>query len=504
MVRNRDESTEPRPSTLTVEARVPVTLGSSGWLVFDLVILLYWAFVIILIVAEDRDPTAALGWLLVLVSLPFVGLVIYFFFGRNWPVISQRSAKVKHVKATTASFMKGVHGRHRERALAFTGALARPWVQRNVNLIEKTVATPPMPVRTCEVYGDGAEYFDVLLADLAGAKRFVHMSYFIWGRDELTARITATLLDRLAAGVEVRILNDFVGCLTYKKDELKRLEAAGAMIGSDLTGIARLNYSNHRKITVVDAEIGHSGGFNVGQEYIDGGKRFPAWRDTGIRMTGPGVADLEKLFDMRWLEAQQENLFDARYFPDPALPSGEIMVQTVHHGHDDPWHSVTRSYQVAISGARDRIQVQTPYFVPDPTTMDVLLNAAASGVQVDLMTTSWLDKKFPWWAAESFFEDFLEAGGRIFQWQKGFFHAKSITIDGEACAIGTLNLDIRSLKINKELMVWVYDRDIAAQHEQIFLNDLRDCRELTLDEVHSWGRVRRFRNSFARLFSNLL
>ena len=474
------------------------------WLLIDAVLLAYWLAVVVFIVSEDRNPTAALAWLLVLIALPVLGLVLYFFFGRNWPEITQRSPATRRVREAVGRFMPTVYRPHRARARALASDEDRPWVRRNIHLVEHKLATPPLPVRTCDFHGNGEEYFDALLADLAGAQRFIHMSYFIWKQDALTARITEVLLDRLAAGVEVRILNDFLGCLRHPKDEMKRLAEAGAIVKADVTGLARLNYRNHRKITVVDAEIGHTGGFNVAQEYIDGGKRFPGWRDTGMRITGPGVADLEKLFDIRWLEAHGEDLFDARYYPDPSLPSGDIMVHTVHHGYDDPWHTLTRSYQLAISGARDRVLLQSPYFVPDQSTLDALVNAAAGGVRVDLMTTSWIDKKIPWWAAESFFEPFLAAGGRIWQWEKGFFHAKSLTIDGTACAVGTLNLDIRSLRINKELMVWVYDPEVAARHEQLFLDDLRDCRELTLDEVRSWGRGRRLRNSASRLFSNLL
>lgn len=480
------------------------TIDVTVLLLVETLLLAYWLAVVLLIVSEDRNPTAALAWLLVLIALPVVGLVIYFFFGRNWPEITQRSPKTKRVRAAVGGFMPAVYAPHRHQVSAFTSAEDRPWIRRNVHLVEQKASTPPLPVRSCDLYGTGEEYFDVLLADLAGAQRFVHLSYFIWKQDALTARISEVLLDRLAAGVEVRILNDYIGCLRQPKDELERLAAAGAIVRADVTGLARLNYRNHRKITVVDAEIGHTGGFNIASEYIDGGKRFPAWRDTGMRITGPGVADLEKLFDIRWLEAHGEDLFDARYYPDPSLPAGDVLVQTVHQGYDDPWNAVTRSYQLAISGAKDRVQLQSPYFVPDQSTMDVLVNAAAGGVRVDLMTTSWLDKRIPWWAAESFFEPFLAAGGRIWQWQKGFFHAKSLTIDGTACAIGTLNLDIRSLRINKELMVWVYDPEVAARHERLFLDDLRDCRELTLDEVRAWGRGRRLRNSASRLFSNLL
>jgi len=477
---------------------------SGFWFVFDLAILAYWVGVSILVISEDREPTAALAWLLVLFAVPFLGLVIYFLFGRNWPEIIQKAPVTKRLQVLLRGFMPSVYGPYQAQSEQFKAGSEREWIDRVVSLAEQKVGAPPLPVRTCDVYGSGAEYFDVLIADLASAKRFIHMNYFIWGHDELTARITEVLMERIAAGVEVRILNDYLGCMAYAKDELKALAAAGALVGSDISQLSRANYRNHRKITVVDSEIGHSGGFNVGQEYIDGGKKYPAWRDTGIRMTGAAVADLEKLFDMRWYEVYGENLFDAKYYPDPTLPAGDIMVQTVHQGYDDPWNAVTRTYQLAISGARDRVQLQSPYFVPDPTTIDVLINAAAGGVKVDLMTTAWPDKKIPWWAAESFFEPFLAAGGRIWLWEKGFFHAKALTIDGEACAIGTLNMDIRSLRINKELMVWVYDPEVVARHEQLWHDDLRDCRELTLEDVRGWGWRRRFRNSASRLLSNLL
>lgn len=476
----------------------------SLWLVLDLIILLYWVGAILLIVSEDRDPTASLAWLLVLVALPFVGMAIYFFFGRNWSAISQRSRVRRDVLAATSAFMPQVHRPYVNRVAAFRAEPPSDWAGRMSTLVSTKVGSPPLPVRTCEIFEHGDEYFDVLIADLASAQRFIHLSYYIWGADELTARITAVLLERLAAGVEVRILNDSFGSLPYSKREMRRLKAAGALVGSDMKGLARLNYRNHRKIAVIDAEIGHTGGFNVKQEYIDGGRRFPAWRDTGLRLAGPGVADLEKLFDIRWYEVFRENLFRPEYYPDPALPAGDIMVQTVHHGHDDPWHSITRAHQVAIAGAKERVLLQSPYFVPDATTMDALVNAAASGVQVDLMTTKHLDKRIPWYAAETYFRTFLRAGGRIWQWEKGFFHCKSLTVDGVACSIGTLNLDMRSLRLHKELMVWIYDEDLAAEHEAIFEADRAGCRELTLSEVEQWSFLRRFRNSAARLFSNLL
>jgi cardiolipin synthase len=478
-------------------------MSISFWAILEIALVAYWIGVSVLVIAQDREPTATLAWLLVLFAMPFLGLVVYFFFGRDWPHNIQRAPATHRLQEIIGRFMPSVYAPFAARSREFVAGLDDEH-ERIARVAERKLGVPVLPVRTCDLYGSGEEYFDVLVADLASAKRFIHMNYFIWGKDELTARITRVLLDRLAAGVEVRILNDLVGCIAYSKSELHDLRRAGAKVGWDLAQLARVNYRNHRKITVVDAEIGHSGGFNVGQEYIDGGKRFPAWRDTGIRITGPAVADLEKLFDMRWYEVFGEDLFQTGYYPDASLPPGDTMVQTVHQGFDDPWNAATRAHQLAISGARSRVLIQSPYVVPDQTTLDVIKNAAAGGVRVDFMTTGWLDKHVPWWAAESYFERMLQAGVHIWLWEKGFVHAKTLTVDGEACAIGTLNLDMRSLRINKELMVWVYDAAVARESERLFEEDLRDCREVTLDEIRSWSRLRRFRNSSARLLSNLL
>lgn len=474
------------------------------WPIAYAVLAVYWVAVAVLIISENRDPTAALAWLLVLIALPGVGLVLYFFFGRNWPAIARRSKKRQHTRAVARRFMQPYYAHYDAIHPKLEGQHPESWIRHDSHLITRLAEAPPMTVRTCDIHPEGQPYFDVLIADLAAAERFIHMSYYIWKDDVLTERITDVLVERLRAGVEVRVLNDWFGAAPFSRRTMKRLREAGAIVRFDVTGIAKLNYRNHRKITVVDAEIGHTGGFNVAQEYIDGGSRFPAWRDTGLRLTGPGVAELEKLFDVRWLEVDGEDLFQERYYPDPSLPPGDIVVQTVHHGFDDPWLAATRAHQVAISGARDRVLIQTPYFVPDPPTLQAITNAAAAGVRVELMLTGMLDKNIPWYAAETYFEQLLEAGVHIYRWEKGFFHAKSLTVDGKATSIGTLNLDVRSLRLHKELMVWIYDDAAARRSEEIFAADLQGCVALTLDDIHQWSWLRRFRNSAARLFSNLL
>jgi cardiolipin synthase len=247
---------------------------------------------------------------------------------------------------------------------------------------------------------------------------------------------------------------------------------------------------------------------NVGQEYIDGGDRFASWRDTHVRLAGQAVAALEQLFAARWFEHRRarEDLFAERYMPlpDPDAAATGILVEVAAQGVEDPWDSARRAHMVAIAQAERSVFVQSPYFVPDYGIYDQLINAALSGVDVRLMMTGLADKRLPLWAAQTYYRGLLEAGGRIYQYTAGFFHPKTIVVDGSLSAVGTMNMDNRSLKLHKELMLWVYDEEFARQVQQSFLADMEHCREVTLEDVEAVGRLRHFRNQAARLLSNVL
>ena len=369
--------------------------------------------------------------------------------------------------------------------------------------IRKENGSYPLPADSVEIFATGAEKFACLERDLAAATSFIHMEYFIWEQDELTQRITRILLERLAAGVEVRLLYDYIGSFSFKKDELRKLAAAGAQVSADVKYLFKLNYRNHRKIVVIDGVIGYTGGMNLGQEYIDGGKRFPSWRDTHLRLTGQAVAELEKLFALRWFEDEHDDLLEDRHLP-PTIDApldGQVLTQLVAHTIEDPWEAGRRAHMIAISQAQRTLNLQSPYFVPDEGIYDAMINAALSGVDVRLMMTGLIDKKLPFWAAQTYYEPLLRAGAHVYLYEAGFFHAKTIAVDSRICAVGTMNLDIRSLRLHKELMVWMFDERLTRQLEDIFERDLLHCREMTLADVQAVGRWHRFRNSFARLFS---
>jgi cardiolipin synthase len=475
------------------------------WIGYVLLVL-YWVAAIVVIVAEDREPTVTLLWILILVLLPGAGLVIYFFAGRDWKRIHARQRWVKDLRALREPFLKPFYARYRAYSDAALAAYHGTSTERLIRAICTERGNGPLPVNDLAIWPSGAEYFPHLIADISKAQRSIHMQYYTWERDELTTEICAALTERLEAGVEVRILNDFLGSLRYRKDQLEALKVAGARVGSDMTQFGRINYRDHRKITVIDETIGHTGGLNIGQEYIDGGAKFPSWRDTGVRFTGPAVGELQKLFADRWYEVFRENLFSPRYFPplDTEVVEHPTMVHVVAQGVEERWSSSSRAHEIAISGAQKRVSLQSPYWVPDPTMLDVFINAALSGIEVRFMMTGLPDKRLAYQAAESYWEPVLRAGGHVYLYMAGFLHAKTIVVDSTVSAVGTMNLDIRSLRLNQELMVWIYDEDVARRQEEIFEADLEKCVEVTLEDIASWSAFRRFRDSASRLGSNLL
>lgn len=466
---------------------------------------LYWLMVLVVLVNDQRDPTKTLAWLFILSFLPLLGLIFYYFFGRNWRKMAEQNGLHEFRESLAGPSLAEIRAGHADATQA-----AREWADDHgyaglVRLIEQSEGTVPLPACDVRILPSGAEKFALLKEELAAATQTINIQYFIWERDQLTAELVEILLERIAAGVEVRMLNDFIGNLPYRKSELKRLAAAGAHIHSDVRQLNKANYRNHRKIVVIDGLRGYTGGINVGQEYIDGGSRFPAWRDTHVRFCGPAVAELQKLFALRWYQATRENLFIPRFFPqEHPLEGSCVPVQIVATSVEDKWQSARRAHIMAMSRARKRIWIQSPYFVPDEQVYETLVNAALAGVDVRLMMTGMPDKKTAWYAAHTYFGLMLEAGARIFFYNRGFMHAKTLTVDGQVLAIGTMNIDIRSLELHKELMVWFLDEALARDHEAIFTKDLAHCEEYTLEKLNSLTRYEVLRNSAMRLASSLL
>ncbi|MGE5720379.1 MAG: cardiolipin synthase [Nocardioidaceae bacterium] len=470
-------------------------------------VLLTAAGVVVTLATDDRDPSIVLAWLFVIVLAPVLGLVAYFLVGRNLRAPGRWTTR----RRKPAGAMEEAH-------LAPTGGAATDFAEAAVEQLQGSPAgrvativmteggTEPMPADDVRLYFAGADKFRDLLADLAAATNHIHLMYLIWEQDELTAKVTETLLDRLDAGVRVHILYDWLSSLPYKKAELHRLTEKGAVVMPCYRRVPQLNYRNHMKIVIIDGDIVYSGGMNLGQEYIDGGARFDLWRDTHFRLTGPVASPYLELFAATWVRTGGPgDVLDGPPERPPAPLTREATpVQVVHSSASTPTAAIRNLFIVALTAARRRVWIQSPYFVPDEPTLTALCVAASSGVDVRLMMTGLPDKRLPFYAAHAYFGQVLASGVRVYQYTAGFMHAKSVLMDDDLVVLGTCNWDIRSLLLHDEVVAVIHGSEQVAECAGHFESDLRCCHEVTVEQMDSLGSLRRARNSLCRLTSRLL
>ena len=464
--------------------------------------LVLWLYVMVTLILEDREPADTLAWAFALLLLPVVGIIFYFFAGRDWAAIDAKKGSLKGYLISESEALAPFYARTEAARQRFESLYAGTFVNRLRTAIRRENGFRIVTADAAEIFETGSGKFERLKEDLSSAKRFIHIQYFIWEDDELTDALIDILRERAQAGVEVRFLYDYLGSKAWGKKKLQALEPLGVQVAADMASLTRINYRDHRKIVVIDGEIGYTGGYNVGQEYVDGGKRFACWRDTHLRLTGQVVGELHTLFARRWFENRKEDLLGGEYLPaPPKSPESGVLCQVVAQTVEDPWQSSRRVHMVAVGNAERRVWIQSPYFVPEVGLYDTMINAALTGVDVRFMMTGMPDKKVPYWAAWSYFRPLIEAGAHIYLYEAGFLHSKTIVADSQVAAIGTMNMDIRSLRLHKELMVWLFDEGLAGQQERLFEADIADSHEVTLEELDALSVPVRFRNSFMRLLS---
>jgi cardiolipin synthase len=475
-----------------------------------LIILLYlYIFVTIFyLLLDNREASTTLSWLLVFLFFPFVGIVFYFLFGRGMRKRVRRKLVRQNLESRLSSVGLPLVEEQEKQVEVLFGRYVSPANRKLIRLMHRNSDSILSSRNRARIFFNGRDKFDTLLEDLEKAERFIHMEYFIWKQDLLSESVVRILQGRAAAGVKVRILYDAIGNY-LPGNYLERLRAMDIRIypyynfRSSLK-IHTLNYRNHRKIVVIDGHTGYLGGMNMGGEYIDGGNRFPYWRDTHIRIQGESASVLHEVFKVSWFNTTREEIPVPAFPPYVGVPGRDVHIQITTSGPDSEWESIKQLYFLLISSAEHSIYINTPYFIPDASIVMALKTAALSGIDVKIILTGLLDKRLPYWAALTFVRELLEAGVRFFYYTRGFMHAKSIVVDGNCCSVGTANMDVRSFELNYEINALIYDETLAREMEAMFHRDLDSCREFTLDDYGRIGRLRQLRNSLARLFAPLL
>lgn len=464
-------------------------------------------FAILLVFFERRDPTSTWLWLMALTFLPGLGFILYLFIGQD--LSKKKMFKVKEeedycfrdLAIMQEEMIDKNKYKYKDPNYDDYGGLIR------MHLISAEAFFSQD--NTVDLYFDGNDKFDKLLESLNSAEHYINIQYYIFKSDGLGKRVIDVLCKKAKEGVKVKVLLDGMGGRKFGREYKEQLRESGAELAVFLPPFVpflslRINYRNHRKICIIDGREAYTGGFNIGDEYIGLSKKFGYWRDTHIRVLGSSVASLQWRFSLDWKFATgQESDICQSYLVD-IESQGNTGVQIVSSGPDSKWPSIKDGYLKMISNAKEKVYIQTPYFIPDDSIFEALKLAALSDLDVRVMVPCKPDHLFVYWASMSYIGELLNAGVKFYVYEKGFLHSKVVLMDHFVSSVGTANLDIRSFKLNFEVNAFLYDENISSKLTDEFIDDLKDCTEITLEGYAQRGRIVKIKESVSRLLSPML
>ncbi|WP_427813144.1 cardiolipin synthase [Enterococcus sp. 22-H-5-01] len=462
---------------------------------------------VIIVFRERKDTINTWAWLLVLTFIPVLGFILYIFLGRG---ISKE--RIFDLKMQTKIGMN-VEVQQQQRALARRLFPKPPTNQVDprqliymLTMFESSLYTTNNEVK---LYSDGREKFDALLTDIREAQYHIHMEYYIYRADNLGHEVRDALIAAAKRGVKVRLLLDAWGSTQANRHFFAPLTAVGGEVEFFFPLFLpyinpRMNYRNHRKIVVIDGEIGYTGGFNVGDEYLGLVEKFGYWRDNHLRIRGHAVYTLQNRFLMDWNSQQKNDIaFQSDYFPDFSS-DGKLALQIVSSGPDSEHEQIKLTYLKMINLAKKEILIQTPYYIPDASIHEALKLALLSGVDVRIQIPNKPDHPLVYWATYSFSAELLEYGAIIETYENGFIHAKTMIIDSGIASVGSANIDVRSFKLDFEVNTLIYDEVFATELRTDFYGDSLKSEILTQEKYDQRGLVIKFKEGIARLVSPLL
>ncbi len=472
-------------------------------------IIIYMVILILVclrIIFETHSSTKTLAYLLFCILIPVVGIVFYLTFGINYWRIKLYSKKTVENEKLLEQLKKCIP--------YYSASVVKPDETMEhielASMLIKDIKSPLTRNNKVKLLINGEEKFPELIAALSNAKQHIHLEYYIYEQDEIGTTIIDLLIKKAEEGVEVRFIYDDFGSPAIKKKIEKRMRQAGIEVFPfhkvHFYLLAnRINYRNHRKIVVIDGLTGFVGGINVCDKYINNKKSELFWRDTHLRIDGPGVYYLQYLFLTDWNFCSGNPIKPKSLHFEEQLPHNEDMfVQVVGSGPDSAQPSVMFSILQAIYLAKEEILITTPYFIPGDNIIDALRIAASSGLTVKLLVPGKCDSKVVNAASKANYVDLLKAGVEIYFYEKGFVHSKTMVTDGKLSMVGTANMDHRSFELNFEVNAVIYNEPFADQLRKVFFNDLKNAKKINEKIWNKRAFFYKLAERIARLFSPAL
>ncbi len=464
-------------------------------------------FIMIRTLLQNRNPSTTLSWVLVLVLLPYLGLVFYFFFGqrirKRWIFRRLKIRELVKIRQVSDSQLK---------ALKETDEIKEPQVLFNLKLIRlllKENSSFLSVNNSIDIYHNGTDVYNQLYKDLAKAEHFIHIQYYLFEDGDVASRIQSILLDKLEQGVEVNLMVDGIGSRSLSAEYIETLKTAGAEVFvfrpvrfPSLT--SKINYRNHRKIVVIDGAIGYTGGINIADKYIYGDGDLGFWRDTHIRIYGDAVKMLEAVFLVdRYFVTNKFDKNPAKFFPSVNF-QGDKYVQIANSGPESSTQNILNAYFTAISSAQKSICITTPYFVPNESLLIALKTAAAGGVDVQIILPGRIDSKVVQYSSRSYIQELLRANIKVYFYEAGFIHAKVMLVDDHLSVVGSANFDYRSFYHNFEISALIYDADDNKKLRLQFEKDKKKSRRIKLAQWQKRPAGDKIKESVSRLLSPLI
>ncbi|ACU58250.1 cardiolipin synthase [Chitinophaga pinensis] len=457
------------------------------------------------ILLENRNPVKAMAYIMLLVFVPILGLVVYYYLGRD--LRKKRRFTLKGSKDETLMLR---YWESQRKEIDQMQLQLRKQVASKQEISAMLLNTRHS-VLSCDnrvqLLLNGEEKFPAVMDALRAAKHHIHIEYYIFAADDVGNAIAEILLEKLRAGVEVRFIYDDLGCDKIG-DIPDLLEENGAEVFAFspvlINFYLNANYRNHRKIIIIDGEVGFTGGINIDDRYLNNAKHPVFWRDTHLKLEGDVVNLLQLQFMMSYRYCSKQTFpFSPPYFHRSDL-NENCFADIVASGPDSEFPMAMQTILMAINNARRSIRISNPYFIPNEQILTALQMAALSGKTVQLILPFRGDSFFVQHAAQSYIKSLLDAGVKVYFYQKGFIHAKSIAIDDNLAIVGSVNLDYRSFYLNSEIAVVVYDKTFVHKLNAAFEQDLQDSEHIDRRSWRNRSLWQKFIDGVCRLLTPLL
>lgn len=458
------------------------------------------------ILRRPTRPHAMLAWILVLLFLPLLGLILFVLLGEPR---RERLRKRRRRKRLT---IRRSLGRRADQLRGGGGVggtdVEVPEVAELMTFAKRIGAFP----RTCgnevTIYHDAEPTYLAIQMAIKSAESHVHMEYYIFQPDETGRTVRQLLIDKARAGVECRLLLDYIGCWHVPGSFTQPMRDAGVQVAFALPvvpwrGRWRVNYRNHRKITVIDGKVAFTGSQNIGDEYLGRRKAALNVRDTHLRIIGPAAYQLQEMFVTDWHYSTKEELTADVYFPDQEA-NGSHVVQVVPSGPHQRARVMHQLLFAAMSSARGSIRIITPYFVPDYAMVLALQSACYRGIHVELIVPSCTDHRVVLWAGRSSYDELIQAGVHIYEYDEVLLHSKVLVVDDSWALVGSANMDERSFSINFELTTILYGLELSQSLARHFDAIRGRSRQITRQDIRNRTYAESVLQGAARLASPLL